>query len=184
MDKLEIWILTIFSAKSLCTWRTKKADKIYRSSGRQRKIPSLLLCKKWICMWHLFYTFLHNSSEEMFLCLREELYILSAFFVSHVHSECIYTGVTSVAMQLNMTGCEQFCNEIIVLQKAILPSHVSKCVYQYARVVNEGPCGLASTANERLMQDGLPCPILPELGCIYYDLLQNRMQFILWVPEY
>ena len=27
------------------TWRTKKADKIYSSSGRQRNIPSLLLCK-------------------------------------------------------------------------------------------------------------------------------------------
>ena len=42
--------------------------------------------ERWICMWHLFYTFLHNSSEGMFLCLPEELYILSAFFVSHVHS--------------------------------------------------------------------------------------------------
>ena len=42
--------------------------------------------KRWICMWHLFYTFLHNSSEGMFLCVPEELYILSAFFVSDVHS--------------------------------------------------------------------------------------------------
>ena len=33
------------------------------------------------------FTFLHNSSEGMFLCLPEELYILSAFFVRHVHSE-------------------------------------------------------------------------------------------------
>ena len=33
------------------------------------------------------FTFLHNSSERMFLCLPEELYILSAFFVCHVHSE-------------------------------------------------------------------------------------------------
>ena len=32
------------------------------------------------------FTFLHNSSEGMFLCLPEELYILSAFFVCHVHS--------------------------------------------------------------------------------------------------
>ena len=32
------------------------------------------------------FTFLHNSSEGMFLCLPEELYILSAFFVRHVHS--------------------------------------------------------------------------------------------------
>ena len=29
---------------------------------------------------------LHNSSEGMFLCLPEELYILSALFVCHVHS--------------------------------------------------------------------------------------------------
>ena len=29
--------------------------------------------KRWICMWHLFYTCLHNSSEGMFLCLPEEL---------------------------------------------------------------------------------------------------------------
>ena len=29
---------------------------------------------------------LHNSSEGMFLCLPEELYMVSAFFVSHVHS--------------------------------------------------------------------------------------------------
>ena len=28
--------------------------------------------------------FLHNSSEGMFLCLPEELYILSAFFVRYV----------------------------------------------------------------------------------------------------
>ena len=28
------------------TWQTNKADKIYSSSGRQRNIPSLLLCKK------------------------------------------------------------------------------------------------------------------------------------------
>ena len=32
--------------QSLWTWQTKKADKIYSSSGRQRNIPSLLLCKK------------------------------------------------------------------------------------------------------------------------------------------
>ena len=32
------------------------------------------------------FTFLHNSNEGMFLCLPEELYILSAFFVCHVHS--------------------------------------------------------------------------------------------------
>lgn len=50
----------------------------------------------------------------------------------------------------------------IVFQKAILPSDVSKCLYQYARVVNERPCGLASMANERLMQDGSPGPILPD----------------------
>ena len=31
--------------------------------------------------------FLHNSSEGMFLYLLEELYILSAFFVSHIHSD-------------------------------------------------------------------------------------------------
>ena len=30
---------------------------------------------------------LHNSSEGMFLCLPEELYILSAFSVRHVHSD-------------------------------------------------------------------------------------------------
>lgn len=60
----------------------------------------------------------------------------------------------------------------IVFQKAILPSDVSKCLYQYARVVNERPCGLASMANERLMQDGSPGPILLELGCIYYELLK------------
>ena len=35
------------------------------------------------------FTFLHNSSEGMFLCLPEELYILSAFFVCHVHSDNI-----------------------------------------------------------------------------------------------
>ena len=32
------------------------------------------------------FTFLQNSSEGMFLCLPEELYILSAFFVRHIHS--------------------------------------------------------------------------------------------------
>ena len=32
------------------------------------------------------FTFLHNSSEGIFLCLPEELYILSAFFVCHVQS--------------------------------------------------------------------------------------------------
>ena len=42
--------------------------------------------ERWICMRHLFYTFLHNSSEGMFLCLPGELYILTAFFVSHIHS--------------------------------------------------------------------------------------------------
>ena len=40
---------------------------------------------------HLFYTFLHNSSEVMFLCLPEELYILSAFFVSHIHSDSSFS---------------------------------------------------------------------------------------------
>ena len=44
------------------------------------------MCRTGEYMWHLFYTFLHNSSEGMFLCLPEELYILSAFFVSHIHS--------------------------------------------------------------------------------------------------
>ena len=34
------------------------------------------------------FTFLHNSSEGMFLYLPEELYILSAFFVRHIHSAC------------------------------------------------------------------------------------------------
>ena len=67
--------------------RTKKADKIYSSSGRQGTSLHCYYVKRWICMWHLFYTFLHNSSEGMFLCLPEELYILSAFFVSHIHSE-------------------------------------------------------------------------------------------------
>ena len=28
-----------------------------------------------------------NSSEGMFLCLPEEMYILSTFFVRHIHSE-------------------------------------------------------------------------------------------------
>ena len=69
---------------TLWTWLTKKADKIYSSSGRQRNIPSLLLCKK--VNMHVT-PVLHNGSEGMFLCLPEELYILSAFFVSHIHSD-------------------------------------------------------------------------------------------------
>lgn len=68
-------------------------------------------------------------------------------------------------------GCA-ILQRIIVLHKAILPSDGSKCLCLYARVVNERPCGLASMANERLMQDGLPGSILPELGGIYYELLR------------
>ena len=40
---------------------------------------------------HLFYTFLHNSSEGMFLCLPDELNILSAFIVCHIHSVTSYS---------------------------------------------------------------------------------------------
>ena len=36
---------------------------------------------------------LHNSSEGMFLCLPEELYILSSFFVRHIHSDSAYLDV-------------------------------------------------------------------------------------------
>ena len=79
----------------------KSIRSIHYEHNRQRKrtkysVPQVdkgasLHCyyvKRWICMWHLFYTFLHNSSEGMFLCLPAELYILSAFFVSHIHSDC------------------------------------------------------------------------------------------------
>ena len=70
---------------------------IHYEYGRQRKRTKYTVTQvdkgtslhcyyveRWICMWHLFYTFLHNSSEGMFLCLPGELYILSAFFVSHL----------------------------------------------------------------------------------------------------
>ena len=59
-------------------------------------------------MWHLFYTFLHNSSEGMFLCLPEELYILSAFFVSHVHSVFILFLILCFASHLHFNSWPPF----------------------------------------------------------------------------
>ena len=49
---------------------------------------------------HLFYTFLQNSSEGMFLCLPKELYILSAFFVIHVQSVCCCCWVLKVILKI------------------------------------------------------------------------------------
>ena len=42
--------------------------------------PSLLLCKNVSHAYSPVLHILHNSSEGMFFCLPEELYILSAFF--------------------------------------------------------------------------------------------------------
>lgn len=60
----------------------------------------------------------------------------------------------------------------IALHNAIIPSDGSECLCQYSSVVNERQCILTFMANERLMQDRLPGSILPELGCIYYELLR------------
>ena len=46
---------------------------------------------------------LHNSSEGIFLCLPEELYILSAFFVSHVHSEKLHRSTPSKVNLMNLS---------------------------------------------------------------------------------
>ena len=51
------------------------------------------------------FTFLHNSSEGMFLCLPEELYILSAFFVCHIHSEAyIHMYILVICFGLNLSS--------------------------------------------------------------------------------
>ena len=57
------------------------------------------------------FTFLHNSSEGMFLCLPEELYILSAFFVSHIHSVWLQTD-----------------NQGRIIAKGLMQSFVDNCV--------------------------------------------------------
>ena len=51
------------------------------------------------------FTSLHNSSEGMFLCLPEELYILSAFFVCHIHSEAyIHMYILVICFRLNLSS--------------------------------------------------------------------------------
>ena len=72
------------------------------------------------------FTFLHNSSEGMFLCVPEELYILSAFFVRHAHSVCKGSDFWLRAGQtiLNSTATLNITNFQVIL----------RCLYIFLKV--------------------------------------------------
>ena len=60
--------------------------------------------------------FLHNSSEGMFLCLPEELYILSAFFVRHVHSAYHFHFIlTCIYIYIFFLQDDRCCQEYPIL---------------------------------------------------------------------
>ena len=90
-----------------------------------------------ICMWHLFYTFLHNSSEGMFLCLPQQLLRVewgTVYFVRHVHSvylSCYYivqldVGIIEKPVYSPLQWCP-ICNDHVTMECAVHlkmgPSH-------------------------------------------------------------